>query len=153
MGKIVILPVLKAFAWTQLFCLGVQLDIHFSPLVVKNNSHPCHFWHEGKPVSYCRPSGNYSEGSKPEWCICTIYHAWDTPFWSGTLNFFLSCHALYMPLFAFINEVCFFSYDRNPGYRLLEVQLVLCWCVWWGARWVKASIFLMIWAGWYCYRD
>ena len=25
------------------------------------------------------------EGFRPEWCISTIYHAWDTPFWSGTL--------------------------------------------------------------------
>ena len=22
-----------------------------------------------------------------EWCISTIYHAWDTPFWSGTLDY------------------------------------------------------------------
>ena len=29
----------------------------------------------------------YFEGSRPEWCISTIYHAWDTPFWSGTLDF------------------------------------------------------------------
>ena len=26
------------------------------------------------------------EGFRPEWCISTIYHAWDTPFWLGTLN-------------------------------------------------------------------
>ena len=26
------------------------------------------------------------EGFQPEWCISTIYHAWDTPFWSGTLE-------------------------------------------------------------------
>ena len=26
------------------------------------------------------------EGFRPEWCISTTYHAWDTPFWSGTLN-------------------------------------------------------------------
>ena len=26
------------------------------------------------------------EGSRPEWCISTIYHAWDTPLWSGTLD-------------------------------------------------------------------
>ena len=26
------------------------------------------------------------EGSRPEWCISAIYHAWDTPFWSGTLD-------------------------------------------------------------------
>ena len=26
------------------------------------------------------------EGSRPEWCISTIYHACDTPFWLGTLE-------------------------------------------------------------------
>ena len=26
------------------------------------------------------------EGSQPECCISTIYYAWETPFWSGTLN-------------------------------------------------------------------
>ena len=34
---------------------------------------------------------NYSEqeqteGFRPNWCVSTIYHAWDTPFWSGTLE-------------------------------------------------------------------
>ena len=28
----------------------------------------------------------YIEVFQPEWCISTIYHAWDTPFWSGTLD-------------------------------------------------------------------
>ena len=28
------------------------------------------------------------KGSRPEWCISIIYHAWDTPFWSGTLDIF-----------------------------------------------------------------
>ena len=27
-----------------------------------------------------------TEGFQPQWCISTIYHAWDTPFWSGTLK-------------------------------------------------------------------
>ena len=26
------------------------------------------------------------KGFRPEWCISTIYHAWDTPFWSETLD-------------------------------------------------------------------
>ena len=31
---------------------------------------------------------NYNiEGSRPEWCISPIYHAWDTPFWLGTLEY------------------------------------------------------------------
>ena len=28
------------------------------------------------------------EGFWPEWCISTVYHAWDTPFWPGTLEMF-----------------------------------------------------------------
>ena len=28
------------------------------------------------------------EGSRPERFISTIYHAWDTPFWSGNLDMF-----------------------------------------------------------------
>ena len=27
----------------------------------------------------------FIEGFRPQWCICTINHARDTPFWSGTL--------------------------------------------------------------------
>ena len=45
-------------------------------------------------LSLCRNSFVYFfqeswvnvECSWPEWWICTIYHAWDTPFWSGTLD-------------------------------------------------------------------
>ena len=32
------------------------------------------------------------EGFQPEWCISTIYHAWDTPFWSGTLDILTHTH-------------------------------------------------------------
>ena len=31
------------------------------------------------------------EGFRPEWYISTIYHAWDTPFWSGTLDTIMNC--------------------------------------------------------------
>ena len=31
----------------------------------------------------------YIEGSWPEWCISTLYHAWDTPFWSGTRDMYV----------------------------------------------------------------
>ena len=34
----------------------------------------------------CHKHTHNIEGFKPEWCITTIYHAWDTPFWSGTLD-------------------------------------------------------------------
>ena len=35
----------------------------------------------------------YIEGFRPEWCISTIYHAWDTPFWSGTLDIYWTAAA------------------------------------------------------------
>ena len=34
-------------------------------------------------------SGLDIEGSQPEWCISTIYHAWNTPFWLGILDIVL----------------------------------------------------------------
>ena len=30
--------------------------------------------------------GDNIEGFWPEWCISTIYHAWDAPLWLGTLE-------------------------------------------------------------------
>ena len=30
------------------------------------------------------------EGFQPEWCISTIYHAWDTPFWPAILDTHIS---------------------------------------------------------------
>ena len=33
-------------------------------------------------------------GSRPEWCISTIYHAWDTPFWLGTLEMDYTVHRM-----------------------------------------------------------
>ena len=35
------------------------------------------------------------EGFQPEWCISTIYHAWDTPFWLGTLELHLHSYNHY----------------------------------------------------------
>ena len=32
------------------------------------------------------PASDHIEGFRPEWCISTIYHAWDTPLWSWTLD-------------------------------------------------------------------
>ena len=29
------------------------------------------------------------KGSLPEWCISTIYHVWDTPIWSRTLDIYM----------------------------------------------------------------
>ena len=31
----------------------------------------------------------YIDGFRPEWCISTIYHAFDTPFWPGTLDMYI----------------------------------------------------------------
>ena len=39
----------------------------------------------GARDSYCHSQGHI-KGSRPEWCISTKYHAWDTPFWSGTFH-------------------------------------------------------------------
>ena len=33
----------------------------------------------------------YIKGFQPEWCISTIYHTWDTPFWLETLNMWQCC--------------------------------------------------------------
>ena len=35
--------------------------------------------------SFCG-GGSHFEGFRPDWYISTIYYAWDTPFWSGTLD-------------------------------------------------------------------
>ena len=51
-----------------------------------------HSLHE-KPLLFLSVIGDFEyllhhhiEGSRPEWCISAIYHAWDTPFRSGTLE-------------------------------------------------------------------
>ena len=36
------------------------------------------------------------KGFQPAWCISTIYHAWDTPFWSGTLDMLTHWHRTYL---------------------------------------------------------
>ena len=33
------------------------------------------------------------EGFQPEWCISAIYHVWDKPFWSGTLDIYIYTHS------------------------------------------------------------
>ena len=38
------------------------------------------------------------KGSQLEWCISAIYHAWDTPFWSGTLEHFEYAIAIFINL-------------------------------------------------------
>ena len=46
------------------------------------------------PLSWSSCKGKslvYLESFWPEWCISTIYHAWDTSFWSGTLNLSFYC--------------------------------------------------------------
>ena len=43
-------------------------------------------WTTNKLLVTRKVTQQYFRGFWPEWYICTIYHAWDTPFWSGTLN-------------------------------------------------------------------
>ena len=53
-----------------------------------------HYCQHSQQVSICtvkyienaHPHCVHIEGFRPEWYISTIYHAWVTPFWSGTLN-------------------------------------------------------------------
>ena len=64
----------------------------------------------------------YYEGSRQEWCISTIYHAWDTPFWSGTLNKF----SLDLPSAGIILSVHHFAKSGNgKAKRTHQYHLVL----------------------------
>ena len=55
------------------------------------------------PIQLCPPLILYIEGSQPECCISTIYHAWDTPF-CVSLSHWLPC----LPAFCFFPV--FFSF-------------------------------------------
>ena len=84
------------------------------------------------------------EGSWSEWCIFTIYHAWDTPFWSGTLDTWVlvgldihhifqggitSCYdfaqlctfqlCCFNPFVIDFFLVCFISYFHRSGFFLI----------------------------------
>ena len=69
----------------------------------------------------------YFKGFRPEWCISTIYHAWDAPFWSGTfsqtIDKKLTCH-----------EKC--QYDLTKTYMSLQrmtgiSSVIGNKCMWW----------------------
>ena len=71
------------------------------------------------------------EGSRPEWCISTIYHAWDAPFWSGTLNM-LFVSAKYGEKQVQVSEIMIakwvpffwlFLCKKNNNLRIKELQL------------------------------
>ena len=56
---------------------------------------PWRLWRTGLTISELLKHSwrqAYFEGSRPEWCISTTYHAWDTPFWLGTLDIMLEIH-------------------------------------------------------------
>ena len=73
----------------------------------------------------------YIEGSQPERCISIIYHAWDTPFWSGTLSM----------LVCMFSCVCVWERERDNVYVHTQVRAhascacefacvcILCVCV------------------------
>ena len=49
----------------------------------------------------------YIEGSRPEWCMSSMIHNKDTPFWSGTLDIVLS-HSLCAILISsvYVSHLC-----------------------------------------------
>ena len=52
----------------------------------------------------------YIKGFRPEWCISTIYHAWDTPFWSGTLDM---CVYICVVLYVNCSCMCFLKVGKT----------------------------------------
>ena len=61
------------------------------------NLHWVALWHEDPPQTEKRETFVFHKnilaivwhdikGFQPEWCISTLCHAWDTSFWSGTLD-------------------------------------------------------------------
>ena len=87
----------------------------------------------------------YIEGCRPERYISTTYHAWDTPFWSGTLNMYVHVFCLFFfpsPVFAQIqwSQICKMECTSSGftclkgacsmGAGLCGVFLLWCWkCV------------------------
>ena len=94
--------------------------------MVKNNSHPCHFF--GMKESQFPTADQVGtilrvpnqNGVSVLYIMLEIHHSDQEPSISSCPAMFCTCLCLLL-LMKFV-----FSYDRNPGYRLLEVQLVLC---------------------------
>ena len=58
------------------------------------------------------------KGSQPEWCISTIYHAWDTPFWLETLEMLKNPYLSYLQDFF---TVIFLTYST-----LMNIWVASC---------------------------
>ena len=69
------------------------------------------------------------EGFRPEWCISTTYHAWDTPFWLGTLDLLLQLCKILPPVKQ-IPSATHFHVISNP-LSSLPVHKGGCWSSWW----------------------
>ena len=70
--------------WDTLCCWGAQqAQSHtgWERRLRARAKHVWAFWTLG-----CCFSAEQINGFRPEWCISTIYNAWDTPFWLGTLE-------------------------------------------------------------------
>ena len=67
-----------------LTCINISVWPHLVPTLTCINTS---VWHL-VPILTCINISvwHHFEGFRPEWCISTIYHAWDTPFWLGTLD-------------------------------------------------------------------
>ena len=76
----------------------VQDQKGVSPLYIMLEIH-----HSGQEPSVC--------GSGPEGCISTVYHAWDTPFWSGTLGVWFITRRVYLH---YISCLRYTILVRNP---------------------------------------
>ena len=69
------------------------------------------------------------KGFWPEWCISTTYHAWDTPFYSGTLDILLLWINSYtfpfsLLVFVITTTITFWGQEENrPGWHL-EIKLM-----------------------------
>ena len=67
------------------------------------------------------------EGSQPEWCISTIFHAWDTPFWSKTLDNFVLCWTWIQSPGLVLSLHCFVWPMQRWEWEWGLRGFVLCW--------------------------
>ena len=77
------------------------------------------------------------EGSRPEWCVSTIYHAWDTPFWSGTLDFLL----FLVSAMTYLQGAVAFLPARV--YTELQLLLLACSLIFIFSVWIFFSLFII----------
>ena len=82
---------LQQLRWCSIFFLPSLKPIIFFPSLLKSRCNHQKLNRSGIHFCYVtlyilsRWVSNI-EGFRPEWCVSSIYHAWETPFWSGTLD-------------------------------------------------------------------